>query len=102
MLKYGAKYNYAIVEEGEWWRMIAAGFEHGNYEHILWNMVFIIPFMYFNEMVLGHFQVFAVYILSVIGGNMLGSVLEDYWSLGASTAVLGMAGCTTAIIALNF
>ncbi|MFI7708345.1 rhomboid family intramembrane serine protease [Nonomuraea sp. NPDC049480] len=84
------------VAVGQFHRLITAAFTHstGSIFHILFNgwAIFVIgPYL---ERAFGHLRFLAVYLLSALGGSVLGLWLDpvDTFTVGASGAVFGMFG----------
>jgi len=50
---------------------------------------------------MGAMNFLALYLLSGLGGNAFSALTTDSLSVGASTAVFGLAGCYIAFIVLN-
>ena len=93
---------YRVVENREWWRVITHGFVHGDYMHLLINMIVLYSFgsyveyyfaeLYDNSMIGSPFW---AYMMLYFGG-MVVSTIHDliknrhnpyYSSIGASGAV---------------
>lgn len=84
------------VAVGQFHRLITSAFTHstGSIFHILFNgwAIFVIgPYL---ERAFGHLRFLAVYLLSALGGSVLGFWLDpvDTFTVGASGAVFGMFG----------
>ncbi|NUR91065.1 MAG: rhomboid family intramembrane serine protease, partial [Nonomuraea sp.] len=84
---------YAVAS-GDWYRLITSAFVHdrGNFFHVLfngWAIYVIAPYL---ERALGHAKFAALYLLSALGGGVLGYWLDApaQTSLGASGAVFGL------------
>ncbi|MET9247751.1 rhomboid family intramembrane serine protease [Nonomuraea sp. NPDC003709] len=84
------------VAEGQYYRLITVAFVHstGSFLHILFNgwAIFVIgPYL---ERAFGHLRFAAVYLLSALGGSVLGLWLDPLptATVGASGAVFGMFG----------
>ncbi len=79
------------------WRLLTAMFLHGNWEHIGGNMLFLWVFGASVEGRLRPFKFLCVYLLAGLSGGLLedllwGSMSPDAPSLGASGAIMGIAG----------
>ncbi|MGW0200204.1 rhomboid family intramembrane serine protease [Nonomuraea sp. NPDC003201] len=84
------------VAEGQYYRLITVAFVHStdSFLHILFNgwAIFVIgPYL---ERAFGHLRFAAVYLLSALGGSVLGLWLDPLptATVGASGAVFGMFG----------
>ena len=88
------------VADGEWWRIITAGFLHAGLLHLAFNMYFLYFLGTLMEPEIGKLRFAAIYFVSLIGGS-LGAVLltPNSYTVGASGAVFGLMGA--AIIAMR-
>lgn len=89
----GAVYGQ-VFEKGEYWRLINAGFLHLDGKHLLFNMLSL---YIFGEPVIrrtGIFTFLIIYLVSVIGGNVLSIMLHQgpFLSAGASGGITGLLG----------
>jgi membrane associated rhomboid family serine protease len=86
------------VAEGEWYRLITAGFLHASLLHIGFNMLLLFFLGRLLEPVLGMPRFLALYFASLLAGSF-GALLLDpnALTLGASGAVFGLAGATFVI-----
>jgi membrane associated rhomboid family serine protease len=102
-LDLGAKQRHAIVEEGEWWRLITAGFLHGGIIHLLLNMWVLARIGGPLEEVFGSIAFAAIYLISLVSGNLASSVfLPDVLGVGASGAIYGIIGAMFADLIQNW
>jgi membrane associated rhomboid family serine protease len=83
-----------LVADGQWWRVLTAGFLHYGPLHLLFNMMALWVIGRDIEMVLGRTRFLAVYLVSLLGGSA--AVLLFYGAnaqvAGASGAVFGLMG----------
>ena len=78
---------------GEYWRLITAGFIHGGFFHIVFNMWALWSLGQLSEKLLGSWVTAAVYLLTGVGGALLTIFVHPMHSeVGASGAVFGIAG----------
>ncbi len=87
------------VDQGEWWRVVTSAFLHGSILHIGFNMYALWIFGNALEDGLGKARFVAVYLAGLLGGSF--AVLAfDFGAptLGASGAVLGLAGALAAVL----
>lgn len=101
MIRFGARISYAIVEQGEVWRLFSAAFVHYNFDHLKGNLVLLGFFIFVCEMVMGKYATLLIYLGAAAGGSLFASVFADYWSIGASGSVLGFIGAITSIFIVN-
>ena len=94
LLQYGAVFKPLIVENGEWWRLIAGMFIHIGLTHIVMNMVTLYFVGMQIENLFGHFKFLLIYFIAGIFGNLVSLVFGNPLSLsgGASGAIFGLFG----------
>jgi membrane associated rhomboid family serine protease len=82
-----------LVADGEWWRIITAGFLHAGLIHLGLNMFLLWQLGMILEPALGRVRFIATYVTSLLCGS-LGVLLLDPNALtvGASGAVFGLMG----------
>ena len=82
-----------LVADGEWWRLLTAGFLHGGLFHLLLNMYALYFLGRMLEPALGHVRFGAIYFAALLAGSF-GAVLlsPDTPVVGASTAIFGLFG----------
>lgn len=82
------------VVQGQWYRLITAGFLHVSWNHLLLNMLSLYFFAGAVEQRLGALGFLLVYAVSLLGGNLLSLALQRqnlaYSAVGASGAVSGI------------
>lgn len=95
---WGLMYGPA-VRDGEWWRVVSSGFLHASLLHLLMNMWALWVFGPPLERGVGSIRFAFIYAAGLLGGA-LGVSLFDFASptLGASGAVLGLAGGLVAVL----
>jgi membrane associated rhomboid family serine protease len=95
----GALYGPAVAD-GEWWRIITAGFLHAGLLHIAFNMYFLYFLGTLLEPEIGRVRFGIIYFVSLLGGSF-GALLfsPNAVTVGASGAVFGLMGA--AIIAMR-
>ncbi len=88
------------VADGEWWRIVSAGFLHAGLLHLAFNMYFLYFLGTLLEPEIGKLRFAAIYFVSLLGGS-LGALLlsPDAVTVGASGAVFGLMGA--AILAMR-
>ena len=86
-------YGPLVGPGGEWWRLLSAGFLHGDQFHLLMNMVALFFLGRMIEPALGHVRFLGLYFASLLTGSF-GAVLlsPDDPVVGASTAIFGLFG----------
>ncbi len=89
-----------LVRDGEWWRIVTSGFLHGGLFHIASNMYALYVFGPMLEQALGRFRFALVYAGGLFGGSLAVLAFNfEKETLGASGAVLGLAGGLAALLA---
>jgi rhomboid protease GluP len=103
--KFGASWVAAMSYDGQWWRLLTAGFLHGNLMHIGFNSWAMMDVGAHTEEVYGQRRMLVIYLLSTIGG-FLASYLwlsgrPDHFSVGASAGLFGLIGAMIAVGVLH-
>jgi membrane associated rhomboid family serine protease len=82
-----------LVADGEWWRLLTAGFLHGGLFHLALNMYALYFLGRMVEPALGHARFVGLYFASLLAGSF-GAVLlsPETPVVGASTAIFGLMG----------
>ncbi len=91
LFRFGAKYAPAIVQ-GQWWRLITAGFLHGGILHILMNMWVLFDLGAQVEEICGTSRFLTIYLISNITGFYASYMFSPALSIGASAAIFGLIG----------
>ena len=106
LLHWGANNAGAVLFYGEWQRIVTAMFVHVGLLHLATNMWCLWNLGMLAEPLLGSFGVVAAYVLSGAAGNLLSTLVNQYYyrpqpgfvglfgpvGAGASGAVFGLAG----------
>ncbi|MBY7143372.1 rhomboid family intramembrane serine protease [Virgibacillus sp. NKC19-3] len=92
LIEFGAKYNPAIVEEGQWWRIISSMFLHIGFLHLLMNMLAVYYLGTLVERMYGSWRFFVIYFLAGIAGGLASFAFSTNVSAGASGALFGLFG----------
>jgi rhomboid protease GluP len=96
LFAFGAKYREAIYD-GQWWRLITAGFLHGGAMHILMNSWVLFDVGAQVEQIYGARRLVVIYFVSTVGGYMASTILSDSLSIGASAGLCGLIGAMIAL-----
>jgi membrane associated rhomboid family serine protease len=95
----GALYG-PLVADGDWWRIVTAGFLHAGILHIAFNMYFLYFLGTILEPMIGKLRFGLIYAVSLIGGSFGALLLSPNTPVvGASGAVFGLMGA--AILAMR-
>jgi membrane associated rhomboid family serine protease len=94
LIRWGANVG-PLTMSGDYWRLITAGFVHGSFPHILFNMWALWSLGQLSEKLFGSWITFGVYLLTGVGGAMLSIFWNpNQFEVGASGAIFGLAGAT--------
>jgi membrane associated rhomboid family serine protease len=97
--QHGALYG-PLVADGDWWRVITAGFLHAGIIHIGFNMYFLYFLGQIVEPMIGKLRFGLIYGVSLLGGSFGALLLTPNTpTVGASGAVFGLMGA--AILAMR-
>ena len=85
-----------FLQQGEWWRVITAGFLHFGILHVAMNMLLLFQLGNLLEPVVGRGRFALLYFASLVGGSFGAVVLSpDALTGGASGAVFGLMGAAS-------
>jgi membrane associated rhomboid family serine protease len=88
----GALYG-PLVADGDWWRIVTAGFLHASILHLAFNMYFLYFLGQLLEPAIGRVRFGLIYLVSLVGGSLGALVISpDAVTVGASGAVFGLMG----------
>jgi rhomboid protease GluP len=88
-----------LINDGEWWRLIAQTFVHGSFLHLFFNMYAFLYVSLLLEPLIGRYRYLGLYLL--VGAlASLSSVFyfENVIAIGASGAIFGLYGATLALL----
>lgn len=93
LIHSGAKYTPLILQ-GQWWRLITAGFVHIGIQHLVINMITLYFLGMYVEEIFGHWKMLVIYLVSVLTGNLMSMLFQPIQgiSAGASTGLFGLFG----------
>jgi len=101
LMEFGAL-RYQEVMQGDYWRLLTAGFIHVGIIHLVMNILALGITGPIVEMTIGRWRFLILYLITLIGGN----VNSLYWShsgvsAGASGAIFGLMGWMISQIIVN-
>jgi rhomboid protease GluP len=97
LVEFGAKYA-PLMELGQWWRLVTAGFLHGGLLHIAMNSWVLFDLGAQVEDAYGASRMWVIYLVSSIAGFYLSTIVNPGSpSVGASAALFGLIGAMIAI-----
>lgn len=99
VLEDGALIPAAVLQGGQWWRIVTGGFLHGNLLHIGVNMLSLWFLGRFIEYALGPWRMLVVYTVSLVASGLGVVYFSDPMvaTVGASGAIFGLFGALFAI-----
>ena len=88
-----------LVDDGEWWRIVTAGFLHATPFHLILNMIVLYFLGQMVEPAFGHWKFLAIYVAALLAGSFGALLLTDAFrpTVGASGAVWGLMGAALAL-----
>jgi rhomboid protease GluP len=97
LLEFGAKFG-PLMMQGEWWRLVTAGFLHGGILHILMNMWVLFDLGAQTEEMYGTPRYLSIYFVATVTGFLA----SFFWapqvpSVGASAGICGLIGAMIAL-----
>lgn len=92
LIEFGAKYNPAMIENNEWWRIVSSMFIHIGFLHLFMNMIAIYFLGTLIERIYGSWRFLLIYLLSGVGGGIASFAFSVNVSAGASGAIFGLFG----------
>lgn len=91
LIKYGAKVN-ALIDQGEWWRLITPIFLHIGFLHLLTNTLALYFLGTTVERIFGKSRFFIIYLFAGFTGFIASFLFSSNLSAGASGAIFGCFG----------
>ena len=96
LVMFGAKYGPFIIQGGQWWRLITAGFLHGGLLHILMNSWAMFDLGAQVEQLYGTSRYVVFYIFTTITGFLASLYWSPGLSIGSSAGIFGLIGAMIA------
>jgi rhomboid protease GluP len=85
----------ALIQTGQWWRLLTAGFLHYGILHIAFNSYALFQVGVLVEYVYGSTRFFIIYMVALIAGNLVAyytTIGTEAATAGASGAIMGVFG----------
>jgi rhomboid protease GluP len=95
--EFGAKLPQSILGQGQWWRLVTAGFLHGGLIHIAMNSWVLFDLGAQIEEVFGPSRLIVIYFFSTVGGFLASTFWSRALSMGASAGIMGLIGAMIAL-----
>jgi rhomboid protease GluP len=94
MIALGANQSLSVLQEGQWWRLGTAAFLHGGPLHLLMNMAALYSLGGLLERIIGPWRLAAFFAVAALISSFVSALFLPLGtpSLGASGAILGLAG----------
>jgi rhomboid protease GluP len=96
---FGMSGYYPVFVEGAWWTVLSASWLHGNFLHILFNMMWVRDLGAAMVDLVGAPRTIIIYVVSGICGFLVSSALPMLhigvgapFTMGASAAIFGLLG----------
>ena len=98
LLEYGSV-SRATIADGEYWRLLTAGFLHAGFLHLAFNMFALYVLGGMLEPAIGRLRFGLIYFVSLLAGSFGALLLEpDAATVGASGAIFGLMGAAVVIM----
>jgi rhomboid protease GluP len=95
LIRFGAKWQ--VLQTGQWWRLVTAGFLHGGIIHILLNSWVLFDVGAQVEELYGAARMIVIYFAATVFGFYLSSLWSLNLSIGASAGIMGLIGAMIAL-----
>ncbi len=87
------------IEQGEYWRLVTAGFLHAGFAHLLFNMFSLYILGTLLEPAIGRLRFGLIYFTSLLAGSFGALLIEpDSLTVGASGAIFGLMGAAAVVM----
>jgi rhomboid protease GluP len=93
---FGAKIGLRDLD-GQWWRLVTAGFLHGGLLHILMNSWVLFDLGAQVEAIYGASRMWVIYFVATVAGFYASAVFNPGISIGASAGLCGLIGAMIAL-----
>ncbi len=90
--RYGAKDDFAIIHQGQWWRLVTPMFLHEGLAHLGVNMFSLYMVGPLYERCVGSARFLYVYFFAGICGSVFSVAASKDPAVGASGAIFGIFG----------
>ncbi len=100
---FGESGAYPVFRYGRWWTVLSAGWLHGNFLHILFNMLWVRQLAPVVAEMYGAGRMVIIYTIAGVAGFLLSSTAGAYgfslplfhgafYTVGASASIMGLLG----------
>ena len=102
LILLGGKSSPRILQIGEWWRLVTAGFLHGGITHILMNGWALMALGRMTDAIYGSARYLVIFFAGTVGGFWLSTMFSpESTSVGASAGLAGLVGAMIALPSLS-
>jgi rhomboid protease GluP len=95
LIAFGGKFD-PLLAQGQWWRLVTAGFLHGGMMHIFMNTWALFGLGAEVEETFGSSCMWVIYFCSTVLGFYASAVWNTALSVGASAGIFGLLGAMIA------
>lgn len=99
IINYSCSYD-SVVVHNEYYRLLTSIFLHKNVFHLLANCIGLYIFAYRIERYMGKVQLFLIFMLGGVVGNLTTIYLTDYTTIGASGGIYALMGFMLTVLYL--
>ena len=98
LLQEGALLGPAVAD-GQYWRLLSAGFLHGGFFHLLFNMFSLYILGSMLEPAIGRLRFALIYFVSLLAGSFGALLVEpNSFTVGASGAIFGLMAAAVIVM----
>lgn len=98
VVAFGVIYGPAVVQGGEWWRLVTGAFLHGSIMHVAFNMFALYQVGNLVEQLFGRARFALLYAIALLASSAAVLAFSyDQPTLGASGAIFGLFGALVAV-----
>ena len=90
-----------MIRQGEWWRLLTAGFLHGGLFHILMNSWVLFDLGAQVEEIYGTSRYLVFYFIATVTGFLASAVFSGALSIGASAGIFGLIGAMIGFVMMS-
>ena len=88
----------ATIADGEYWRLLTAGFLHAGFFHLLFNMFALYVLGTLLEPAIGHVRFALIYFAALLAGSFGALLIDSGPTVGASGAIFGLMGAALVVM----
>jgi len=88
----------ATIGDGDYWRLLTAGFLHAGFFHLLFNMFALYVLGTLLEPAIGRVRFALVYFVSLLAGSFGALLVDSGPTVGASGAIFGLMGAALVVM----